>query len=119
MYAKDGTLLDRREMLRVKLKNLAQESKLIRREEQRARAGQLRDELALHRRGIVRTAARDTHLAYGFIKGRALIQMEHNCEHKDWSRPNWDAITKMVKRYGPVTGGCPALEAAISGKRAA
>jgi len=119
MYAKDGTLLDRREMLRVKLKNLVQEARLIRREEHRARAGQLRDELAFHRRTIVRWASRETHLAYGFVRGRSLIQMENNCERKDWAAPDWAAITKMVKRYGAVVGGCPTLDAAITPRKAA
>ena len=97
MYAKDRTtIVDRREMLRVKLKNLAQEAKLIRREEQRS-FGQLREELYRHRIDVVRVAARETHLAYGFIRGRAWADMEQNPE----TFPNWEAVRKMVKKYGP------------------
>jgi len=114
MYDKNGQLYDRREMLRVKLKNLAQEARLIRREETRTRAGQLRDELALHRRTIVRTAARETHLAYGFIRDIPLERMERNCGSKDWLPPDWAAVAKMVRRYGRTGGAaCPCLVAAM------
>lgn len=97
MYTADKTTIkDRREMLRVKLKSLAAEAKIIRREEQRS-WGSFRDELRLHRVGTVRQAARETHLAYGFIRGRALEQMEAKAAVK----PDWEAVRKMVKKYGP------------------
>ena len=97
MYAKDRiTIIDRREMLRVKLKNLADEARLIRREERRTH-GTLRDELYLHRINIVRSAARETLLAYGFIKGLTLAQMEPTRR----TEPNWDNVKKMLKKYGP------------------
>ncbi len=57
MYAKNGELLDRREMLKVKVKSLAEEARIIRREERRV-LGLLRDELSWHRRQDVRSAAR-------------------------------------------------------------
>lgn len=62
MYDKNTVLIDRREMLRVKAKSLAEEAHLIRREERRTR-GLLRDELRWHRTGVVRFEARATHLA--------------------------------------------------------
>lgn len=96
MYDKTGKLIDRREMLRIKLKSLAAEARIIRKEEQRTH-GALRQELYLHRIGIVRQAARDTHIAYGLIKGRTLDQIEP----KRHSEPNWDNIEKMLKKYGP------------------
>ena len=102
MYAKDRTtVIDRREMLRVKLKSLAVEARIIRREEQRS-WGPLLNELHLHRVHEVRWAARDTHLAYGFIRGRTLQQMEANCNDEDWVAPRWESIRKMLKKYGPV-----------------
>lgn len=98
MYAKDRTtIIDRREMLRVKLKNLADEARLIRREESKTH-GALREELRGHRRGIVRSEARCTLLAYGFIKGLTLEQMEPKRD----SEPNWDKVRAMLKKYGPV-----------------
>lgn len=97
MYAKDRTtVLDQREMLRVKIKSLAEEARIIRREERRTH-GTLRDRLYLHRIGVVREAARSTHIAYGLIRGRTLEQMEP----KSNSEPNWPDIKRMLKLYGP------------------
>lgn len=97
MYAKDHvTIIDRREMLRVKLKSLAAEAKIIRAEEQRTHTV-LRSELHDHRVKVVRSEARCTHLAYGFIRGRTLEQMEPSSE----TEPDWDRVRKMLKKYGP------------------
>lgn len=108
MYAKDrNTILDRREMLRVKLKSLAEEARIIRREERRT-WGQLREELHLHRVRDVRTEARATHLAYGFLRGRTLEQMEPGRVKLDpYLQGKVDA---MLKKYGPKPA--PALKVA-------
>lgn len=89
-------IIDRREMLRVKVKSLAVEAQIIRKEEQRAR-GQLRYELELHRKFVVRKAARHAHLAYGFIRGLTLEQMEPTRK----TDPDWETVRKMLKKYGP------------------
>lgn len=55
-------------------------------------------DLAAHRRFVVRPEARHSHLAYGFLKGRAYQQMEakvHNREYPDFKR-----IEAMVSKYG-------------------
>lgn len=97
MYAKDKiTVVDRREMLRVKLKSLSEESKIIRQEEKRT-FGTMRNQLHIHRVLNVRRAARETHLAYGLIIGRTHDQIENGRK----TEPNWDAVTKMIKSYGP------------------
>ena len=96
MYDKDKNIIDRREMLRVKLKSLAAEARIIRREEQRT-FGALRDELHRHRVDIVRKVARDTHIAYGLIRGKTIDQMEPTRKFD----PDWDAVNKMVAKYGP------------------
>lgn len=85
---------DHRVYLKVKIKSLTAEAKIIRSEERknkRARAG-----LSGHRRGIVRTAARHTLLAYGFIRGRKYSDMEAKRQHY----PNWIIIWRMVEKYG-------------------
>jgi hypothetical protein len=107
--------------LKVKLKSLAEESRIIRNEEKRcgkrlsqirakvvAAAGQereflaptenLREELYLHRIHDVRDEARATHIAYGYLRGRHLEQMEKVPE----SIPNaiWQRAHKMVDKYG-------------------
>lgn len=89
-------IVDRREQLRVKVKSLAAEAKIIRREELRTH-GALRDELYLHRVGVVRREARSAHLAYGFIRGRTYLQLEAKC-HK---APSWDDVRRLCKKYGP------------------
>lgn len=81
--------------LKVKLKSLAAEARIIRKEEMRSH-GTLRDALCIHRRVIVRSEARATHLAYGFLRGRQYIQLEHKAE----SAPDWKKVESMVKRYG-------------------
>lgn len=94
---KTKAVIDRREMLRVKIKSLAEEAKIIRKEEQRTWGG-LRDELHVHRVREVRNEARAAHLAYGFIRGRTLDQMEVRA----LSAPDWEKIKYLCKRYGPV-----------------
>lgn len=94
---------DRREMLRVKVKSLAAEAKIIRREERRSR-GQLREELYLHRIGIVRREARSAHLAYGLIKGRTIEQMEPTSK----SAPDWTKVKRLCEKYGPTGLQVPA-----------
>lgn len=96
MYAKDRmTVVDRREMLRVKLKSLAEESKIIRQEERRT-FGILLGELHAHRVLQVRSEARHTHIAYGLIRGRPYERIE-----KPLKAPSWDKVKAMIKRYGP------------------
>lgn len=100
MYAKDRkTLLDRRELLKIKVKSLAEEARIIRKEERKTH-GVLRHEMWDHRTKYLRAIARDTHIAYGLIRGRTLDQIEP----KRYSEPNWDAIDKMIKKYGPKGG---------------
>ncbi|ATS92357.1 hypothetical protein DLP05_071 [Stenotrophomonas phage vB_SmaS_DLP_5] len=98
MYDKTQTkIIDRREMLKVKLKSLAAEARIIRKEESKTH-GALRDELHRHRVGIVREVARSTHIAYGIIRGKTLDQIEPNRQ----TEPNWEAINKMIMKYGPL-----------------
>lgn len=97
-----------RRYLKVKLKSLAEEARIIRKEENKAKKearrvgdvrvnwSMLREELHNHRVVIVREAARHTHLAYGFLRGRAYQQMEAKCK----TPPLWDSIKKMVLKYG-------------------
>lgn len=97
MYAKDSlTIVDQREMLRVKSKSLAEEARIIRKEEARTH-GPMRNRLQQHRRGIVRLEARATGLAYGFIKGYAWEKMEP----KSSTLPDWARVRQMLKKYGP------------------
>lgn len=100
--------------LRVKIKSLAAEAQFIRIEEQRAKvnarwardkgknsqeAAELCASLRNHRVHTVRSEARSTQLAYGYLRGRTYLQIEQS-RRRDNS-PDWDAIRRMVKRYSP------------------
>lgn len=108
MYAKDRTtIIDRRELLRVKLKSLAAESKIIRKEELRT-WGPIREELYKHRTHDVRLEARATHIAYGLLRGKTRDEIE---PRRYVGRPQYliDQMEKylmarvdaMIKKYGP------------------
>lgn len=102
MQSKDGNIIDRREMLRVKIKSLAEEARIIRREEHRS-TQQLRNELHNHRVGIVRYEARHAHVAYGLVKGRTVEQIEGKAK----SEPDWKKIKSMIIKYGPTKFAYP------------
>lgn len=89
--------------LKVKIKSLAAEARIIRLEERRARTRELRDGLAEHRRTTVRRQARSTQLAYGFLRGRPLSRLEPHTR-KDRA-PDWKSVRQMVDRYGVGNAG--------------
>lgn len=105
--------------LKIKLLNLAAEIRIIRGEEKRIEGyinklsirtdveKSLKDlrigshysdltEIRQHRYYVVKTEARDTLLAYGFLRGRAYKQIEA----KRYYDPNWDNIERMILKYG-------------------
>ena len=92
--------MDKNPYLRVKLKSLAEEARIIRVEERRAIKHQnysLQASLRWHRIDTVRKAARETLLAYQYLRGFAYKQVE-----KEGSiEPNWKSVLSMIQRYGP------------------
>ncbi len=85
-------------MLKIKLKSLAAEAKIIRHEEQKRPQHKLREEMYLHRIHVVRVAARETAIAYGLLRGRTIEQIE-----KPNSKPyNKASVEKMLVKYGPI-----------------
>jgi hypothetical protein len=88
--------MDQRVYLKVKVKSLAAEAKIIRKEEKRASRLSIRIGLRDHRVGIVRHEARHAQLAYGFLKGRSYAEMEGGSKQA----PDWNKIRKMVEKYG-------------------
>jgi hypothetical protein len=94
-------VIDRREMLKVKIKSLMAEAAIIRKEENRTK-GAIQSELHQHRVGVLRQEARATHLAYGFIRGRAWDRIE--AKRRPDNEPtaaDWKKVRDMCKRYGP------------------
>lgn len=103
MYDKNGKFIDNRAHLRIKLKSLAAEAKIIRFEERKHRDPAWRHQhelsmLRLHRITVVRNAARDTHIAYGIIRGLNYRDMEPTAK----TSPNWKEVERMVRQYGGV-----------------
>lgn len=87
--------------IKVKIKSLAAEAKIIRREEQKARAhgnSHLRVGLADHRRGIVRHEARHAQLAYGFLRGTPYKAMEAKCH--GGCAPDFKKVRASIEKYG-------------------
>lgn len=82
--------------LRVKLKSLAAESLIIKREILRHRDDLIRKRLHLHRVHDVREESRATNVAYGFLNGLRYDEIEASCYYE----PRWDRVRAMVKKYG-------------------
>jgi hypothetical protein len=108
MYAADRkTIHDRREMLRVKLKSLAAEARIIRREEARTR-GAIQSELRWHRTQDVRCEARLSCIAYGLIRGKSTDRLEPRVRPgNELSESHWKAIGAMLKKFGPIGMAVP------------
>lgn len=86
--------------LKMKLKSLAAEARIIRRQELKTRGptwNLTRESLHRHRIDVVRRASRETHLAYGFIRGRSYDSMERKC----LVDPDFKAVATMVRKYAP------------------
>ena len=84
--------------LKIKLKSLAAEARIIRAQERKTKGkhNDTRESLYLHRTKDVRGEARATHVAYGFLRGR-----EYACiEPKSYTQPDWKRVEAMVKKYG-------------------
>lgn len=83
--------------LRVKLKSLAAESLIIKREMLRFRTtNPYYERLHLHRVHDVRDEARATNIAYGFLNGLTYNEIEE----VSYAQPKWDRVAAMVKKYG-------------------
>ena len=81
--------------LKVKIKSLTAESRIIRAEERRCTKGG-RQSLANHRRGIVRSEARSSQLAYGFLRKKPYRSMEAKCHTK----PVWGNVERVARKFG-------------------
>ena len=114
--------MDRRIFLKIKLKSLACEARIIRREEAQLKGQCIKEqvevvrpftftrgEMEAHRRYVVGKEARHTLLAYSFIRGRAYQDVEQKAK----TPPDWKKVRQMVERYGSFTqaGGLDAWHA--------
>ena len=93
--------------LKIKIKSLAAEAVIIKREEQKWKKLSVFTEnvkqphpmffaLRQHRLDEVRTECRSAILAYGYLRGRTYQQIEAKC----YEQPNWTKIVNLVSKYG-------------------
>lgn len=89
--------------LKVKIKSLSEESRIIRKEELRSR-GDLRNSLRLHRVNDVRKECRATLIAYAFLRGISYTRTEPNVLPMNTfdEKYLWGRVEVMVKKYGTV-----------------
>ena len=103
--------------LKVKIKTLAEESRIIRKEELKARnmarsnrafqdaikaegASELRYSLHYHRVVTVRKEARASQLAYGYLRGKKYSEIESSV--REGNEPKLDPLVRLVIRFGGV-----------------
>jgi len=98
--------------LKIKVKNLADEARTIRIEENKVH-GMAKWNLQHHRKTVVRNAARRTQLAYQIVRGR---DWNSCCSHDGFTRmSDFSEVSRMVKRYGSAESvlTLPKIEAAF------
>lgn len=94
--------------LKVKIKSLAAEAKIIRLEEKRVLGYKKSDttlylSLRSHRTNEVRREQRAAMLAYGFIRGRTYRQVEKcgkvsGIRHQN--HPDWNRVRQLAEKFG-------------------
>src|SRR5258706_9283083 len=93
---------DERFALKIKIKSLAEEARIIRADENRLDCTDQQDRykqqsLVNHRKHVVRPEARATLLAYAYIRGQIYRKVEPISD----TEPEWRRVRKMVETYGP------------------
>jgi len=94
--------------LKVKIKSLAAEARIIRLEERRAgKSNTLREQLYRHRTVDVRREQRASLLAYAFLRGRPLSAVEprRRPEHVYYRGLREKRVAEIVKKFGAVVHG--------------
>lgn len=89
-------MINKKLALKVKVKHLAEEARIIKKEEKRS-GGDTRNWLYLHRIYGVRPECRASHIAYAFAKGISLEKVEKY--PGEIPLDVWVRSTKMVRLY--------------------
>lgn len=98
--------------LKIKVKNLADEARTIRQEEQKLH-GMEKWNLQHHRKTVVRSAARRALIAYQICRGR---DWEPSASRNRFTRmSDFSEVCRMVKKYGTAEAitSLPKIEAAL------
>lgn len=85
----------KRQSLKVKIKSLAAEAKIIKAQEQTWGGGFVRTGLHEHRVNNVRKECRAALLAWTFIRGHAYTRQEVEC----YELPDWDNVLGIIVRF--------------------
>jgi hypothetical protein len=87
--------------LKVKIKSLCAEARIIRFEELKTR-GEIRFLLRAHRVSDVRKESRATLVAYNFLRGKTLAETEPKALPMSSfdAEKHWKRVEAMVKKYG-------------------
>lgn len=96
-------------LLKIRIKSLAAEARIIRLEEHRAKAkGQSSklQHLYTHRFGVVRREARASLLAYAYLRGRAYGSVEQNKHAWSWKKVIVK-VSRIVGHFGGTTQVAP------------
>ena len=92
--------------LKIKLKHLAEEARIIKHQEQKMRGKNWGAQSAYfreHRIHGVRPECRATHIAYGFLRGRTYEQIEGSRRRNldtHYTGKLWARVLMMVRKYG-------------------
>jgi len=91
--------------LKIKIKSLAEEAKIIKREEQKWNIPFTIDNLKTvhplyfslreHRINVVRRECRLSNIAYGYLRGRSYKQIENKC----YEAPNWERVAEIIRKF--------------------
>ena len=98
--------------LKIKVKNLADEARTIRQEENKLH-GMAKWDLQHHRKTVVRNAARRTLMAYQIVRCK---DWEPSASHNRFTRmSDFAEVSRMVKKYGTAEAVTflPQVEAAL------
>jgi len=87
--------------LKIKLKSLAAEARIIRKEELKNKGtwSWKAESFHSHRVNQLRPITRATHVAYGLLRGLGYHQIEPTSK----SEPDWDKVRKMVVKYSDLS----------------
>jgi hypothetical protein len=87
--------INRKIALKIKIKSLAAEAKIIKKEEKKSRTPDQRSFLQTHRLDVVRWECRHTHLAYAYLRGRRYDQVESKAK-----KPiDFQKLHTMINKY--------------------
>lgn len=88
-----------RHYLKVKIKSLAEESRIIRKEELKT-SGELREGLYQHRIWDVRGEARAALMAYAYLRGKSVESVEPNAHQDYLASRAFNRAKQIVKKFG-------------------